>query len=79
MACGHALSQEIFNSQGMSMRVTDTMTLRRYIWLGTIPYHGGWYKWNLLKKHEPDASTTFGVFSIVSEALYTWTSLSRNQ
>jgi DNA mismatch repair protein MutS len=71
-----SLVQEIFNSEAMGMPMgpeDDAPTLRRFVWIGAMPYYGGWYKWNLFKKQHPSSSTTVGVLSIISEALYTWT------
>ncbi len=72
------LVQEIFFSKEMSAPVPGTesrpLTLRRLSWMGAIPYYGGWYKWDLAKKHRPDSKDTLtGISVILSEALYTWT------
>jgi hypothetical protein len=67
---------EIFNSKGMSQPLFNTnnsITARRFWWTGAIPYYGGWYKWDLVKKHNPSGATTFGIGVIVFEAWYTWT------
>jgi DNA mismatch repair protein MutS len=63
------LTQEILYSKAMS-----GPSVRRGLWIGALPYYGGWYKWDQLKKYASSHdATTFGIATIVGEACYTWT------
>jgi DNA mismatch repair protein MutS len=67
------LIDEIFYSKAMSMRMRpgkSALTRRKYLWVGAIPYYGGWYKWNLANKDNPDSSEM--IAPIIGELFYTW-------
>lgn len=67
------LAMEIFNSEMMNKPSPDIKDgLRKYLWTGAIPYYGGWYKWNYVRKQSPGSANTVGIVSILTESLYTW-------
>ena len=65
-----------FSNEDLSREVFPGVTTREYFWTGAIPYYGGWYKWDRVKQHLPEGSTTIAIFSILGEACYTWTAYS---
>ncbi len=66
---------EISNAKGMSqpMNGYSGITVRNFSWVGAIPYYGGWYKWDQMKKIDPSTTKTLGIMSILGEVSYTWT------
>ncbi len=67
--------QEIFAGKEMSQPLNEYsgITKREVAWTGAMPYYGGWYKWNQMKKISPESSQFFGIAVILGEAWYTWT------
>ncbi|MHA7877889.1 MAG: MutS-related protein [Bacteroidota bacterium] len=69
------LFQETFYRATMreSMQGPGSITLSKFLWVGAIPYYGGWYKWNKAKSIAPKGSNSFGLTCILLEGYYTWT------
>jgi DNA mismatch repair protein MutS len=68
------IHQEIFNAKAISLPIEyGGITNRKLLWVGAIPYYGGWYKWHHAKKINPDSATGLGVGTVIAEAFYTWT------
>jgi DNA mismatch repair protein MutS len=67
------IGQEIFDAKTADRPIGyGSITYRKLLWGGAIPYYGGWYRWHHLKKENSDGSTTLGIMVILGEAEYTW-------
>ena len=66
---------EIFFHKKMR-KLDGRITNRRYVWTGAIPYYGGWYKWNTVRKtckeNGESVPTFLTVTTILAELGYTY-------
>ncbi|MHB9147509.1 MAG: MutS-related protein [Candidatus Amoebophilus sp.] len=73
-------AMEIFRHEQLSglaftySSIPDSTTKRKFMWVSAIPFYGGFYRWETLKKHAPEMGFAMGTLGVIIETAYLWTS-----